>query len=47
MALHDFFKHKTQDQVEVFRARFDDRDDDEAAGCQCWRERRGGAKPQP
>ena len=47
MALHDFFKHKTQDKVEVFRAIFDDSDDDEAVGCQCRRERRGGAKPQP
>jgi len=42
MTLHDFFKHKTQAKVEVFRAIFDDSDDDEAEGCQC----RGGAKPQ-
>lgn len=32
MALHDFFKPKTQDKVEVFRVRFDDSDDDEVGG---------------
>ena len=32
MALHDFFKPKTQDKVEVFRVRFDDSDDDEIGG---------------
>jgi len=32
MALHDFFKPKTQDKIEVFRVRFDDSDDDEVGG---------------